>query len=164
MFKKLLEDEKGQSSVEAAFALPMFTIAAFMLIQFGWMVYAASSLSYACTHAQYIIAEVDAPAGADMNVLVRDKLIEASPLLASGELKVSNAKVEVLPSTIETRLLPDEDFFEYAIATKNEYTARVAVSADVEYQPIIIFGVTSPVKYSRHIESSKITTETFELA
>ena len=160
---KKLREEKGQGLVEAVITLPLLLIAVFMVIQFGWTLFTASSLNYACTHAGYVITAEEASAG-NADELVKAKLVEASPWLASGTLTVSNATVTTLPTEIESKRLSTSDIKNYRITTKNEKTVRVMVSADVEYQPVTLFGVSDPMKYTRHIESSKITAETFELA
>jgi len=163
IFEKV-KSRKGQSTVEAALIVPLFTIVAFIVIQYGWVMYTASTLTYACTHAQYVIAPEDVVGTVDMNELVREKMIDSAPMLQSGTLTVSNAKIESLPTKYETIDLPDSEFDEYLIASKNEKTVRLKVSADVEYRPVVLFGVTPQSVYTRHIESSKITSETFELA
>ena len=162
MFKK--ERERGQGIVEAALVLPIVTMLSFLIIQFGWVVYTGSCLSYATAHAQYVITVEDVDSGDDINEVVRTRMIEAAPVLQSGTLTVTNAHARVLPTVIETRILSDADFDNYLIGTANEMTTRVQVDAQIEYQPVMLFGISSPVKYLREIESSRIINETFELA
>lgn len=158
------EIQRGQALVEAALVIPTITLMTFFIIQFGWVLYTGSCLSYACSHAQYVVTEAEAEATSDYEALVRSKLLEASPILGSGTLMVEDAHVKIEPTQVESHQLSDQDFLEYTIGSKNEKTTRMSVTANVTYQPVMLFGITAPVKYVRHIDGSKITSELFELA
>ena len=89
-------------------------------------------------------------------------MLEAEPVLASGELTVTDAKIEV-DSAAKPIVLNWTDTEKYHIVTKNELTDRAHITAHVEYKPVNIFDVFGNLVFVREVEASKVVDERFEL-
>jgi len=154
---------RGQVAVEAAIVIPFLIIILAGIVQASWSIFVASSISPAITHAQYSITAADMAAGADANELLRERMIEAAPALASGTLTVTEAKITVASDADVIEQLDDDDFDKYLVATKNERTTRANITAHVEYEPVTLLSLFGHARFVRDVDASKIVEERFEL-
>ena len=154
--------ERAQALVEGALVLPLLVLMLALTVQSCWTIYTASCVTPAISHAKYSIGVSDLATGVDANELLKARMLEAEPVLASGELTVTDAKIEV-DSAAKPIVLNWTDTEKYHIVTKNELTDRAHITAHVEYKPVNIFDVFGNLVFVREVEASKVVDERFEL-
>lgn len=155
--------ERGQVTMEALFALlvlaPVFAFA----LQLGFEAHYAHALDAAIEHARYSASPGDAATGEAAETTIARLMREASPELNTGELKVASASIEYVAGFKTSEDLPDADFDNYRIATRNATHGSIAVKAQITYTPPRFLPVGFEAPMSRTIDSERGYDAVFEL-
>lgn len=155
-------DERGQAAIEAAIILPLVMVLGLLGLQSLWSLQCGDALASAIEHVRHSVRPGDECAGEAACIHIKNKLVETQPLLAAGKLEVRDAAITQDPSVTDTRELPDEDFDEYSIATKNVVFTRMRMKATVVYEPPAFFSGAMPT-YGRNVDAAVLVEERFEV-
>lgn len=163
LMRSRIDGNRGQSTVQVAVCLPLFLLFLAFSIQIGWVLFCNVALDASLEHVRYAVDSGDIGSGEQAAQTIADEIVEMHPLLASGELVVSEARIEAVEGRAQTSYLPDADFEEYSIATVNSAADRISVKATVTYEPAQIFPLPQRIVFTRHIDSLKEYNMSFEV-